>query len=147
MSVSSRSWIALLICAFAAFALLAAGCGDDDDEDDGDLTATLRGVSGVSASGTASFEAEGDGVEVEVEVDGLPPGMHANHVHHGSCANPGEIHVPLTELEADSDGDAEAETEWEDNDIDHFASGHYVAIHELSTDDGIGPVIVCGDVS
>ncbi len=55
--------------------------------------------------------------------------------------------MPLTELDADSDGDAEAETDWEDNDIDHFAAGHYVAIHELSSDDGVGPVIVCGDVS
>ena len=73
--------------------------------------------------------------------------MHANHVHHGASASQGEIHVPLSELEADADGDAEAETQWEHNDIDHFAAGHYVAIRELSTDNGIGPVIVCGDVS
>ncbi len=77
--------IALLLCTFAAFALLAAAC-DDDDEDDGDLTATLQGVNGLSASGMASIEAEGDGVEIELEVEGLPSGMHANHVHHGSCA-------------------------------------------------------------
>ena len=146
MPRSSMSRIAVLICTFAAFAQLATACGDDD-EDDGDLTATLQGVDGVSASGTASFEAQGDGVEIEIEVDGLPPGMHANHVRHGSCTSLGEIHVPLTELEADSDGDAAAETEWADNGLDHFAAGHYVAIHELSTDDGVGPVIVCGDVS
>ncbi len=49
--------------------------------------------------------------------------------------------MPLTELDADSDGDAEAETGWEDNDLDHLATGHYVAIHELSTDDGVRSVI------
>ena len=144
MLVSRRRGVALIIGAFAVSLLLAAGC---DDDDDGDLTATLRGVDGVTASGTASLQAKGDGIEIEVEVDGIPPGLHANHVHHGSCANEGEIHVPLRDLVADSDGDAEAETEWNANDIDHFATGHYVAIHERSTADGVGAVIVCGDVS
>ena len=142
MPVSSRRGVALLICAVAVSVLLAAGC--DDDDDDGELTATLRGV---SASGTASFEAHGDGTEIEIQADDIPPGLHANHVHHGSCANEGEIHVPLRDLVADSDGDAEAETEWNDNDLGHFATGHYVDIHVRSTADGVGDVIVCGDVS
>ena len=73
--------------------------------------------------------------------------MHANHVHHGSCASQGEVDVPLTELDADTNGDAGAETEWDADDIDHFATGHYVAIHERSTANGVGDVIVCGDVS
>ena len=144
MPASSRRGVALLICAVAVSVLLAAGC--DDDDDDGELTATLRGV---SASGTASFEARGDGIEiaVEVEADDIPPGLHANHVHHGSCANEGEIHVPLVELGATSDGVAERKTEWLDDNLGHFATGHYVDIHVRSTADGVGVVIMCGNVS
>ena len=72
--------------------------------------------------------------------------MHANHVHHGSCANQGEVHVPLTDLDADAAGAAQMETVWADNDLDHFRAGHYVAIHVSSTADGVGAVIACGDV-
>ena len=122
-----------------AVALGAVACGDDKE-----LGAEM---SGDGMTGTATITEDGDGVEVVVEVEGLPPGMHANHIHHGSCANQGAVHVPLTELDADAGGDAEATTNWADNDIDHFETGHYVAAHEMSTADGVGAVIVCGEVS
>ena len=73
---------------------------------------------------------------------GLTEGDHANHVHHGSCAEQGDIHVPLSDLSAGADGDASGTTVWPDNGIDHFASNHYVAAHELVT----FAVIACGDV-
>ena len=110
------------------------------------LSATLAGQGGLEASGSVRLMSVGLGTRIEVSVSGLPEGGHANHVHHGSCAAQGEVHVPLTDLAADSAGNAFGSTVWADNDLDHFAAGHYVAAHELSTADGVGPVIACGDV-
>ena len=140
MIAGRRRWVPLLVgVVVMAVALGAVACGGDEE-----LEAEL---SGVDMTGTATITEDGDGVEVVVEVKGLPAGMHANHVHHGSCTNQGAVHVPLTELDADAGGDAEATTKWTENDIDHFKAGHYVAAHEMSTADGIGAVIVCGNVS
>ena len=73
-------------------------------------------------------------------------GPHANHLHHGTCDEQGEVHVTLGELEASADGDATATTigfpsDPEDPGLDHFATGHYVAAHDAD-----GAVISCGDV-
>ena len=110
------------------------------------LSASLAGLDGLEAAGSVRLMPVGLGTRIEVSVSGLPEGGHANHVHHGSCEAQGEVHVPLTDLAADSAGNAFGTTLWSDNDLDHFAAGHYVAAHELSTEDGVGPVIVCGDV-
>ena len=115
-------------------------------QDASELVANIAGVGDVAASGTATFFAEGSGTRIEVSITGLPPGMHANHVHHGSCEGQGEVHVPLTELDVSAGGDAQASTVWPDNDLTHFSTSHYVAAHELSSADGVGPVIACGNV-
>ncbi len=135
-----RRWVSLLVgFGVMAVAFGAVACGGDKE-----LEAEL---SGIDMTGTATITEDGDGVKIVVEVEGLPGGMHANHVHHGSCTDQGAVHVPLTELDADAGGDAKATTNWADNDIDHFEVGHYVAAHEMSTADGVGAVMLCGNVS
>lgn len=107
------------------------------------LSATITAVDDSGVSGSATLSPAGDGTRIEVVAQGLSEGDHANHVHHGSCAEQGAIHVPLTDLSAAAAGDALGETVWAENDLDHFATGHYVAIHELVT----FAVIGCGDVN
>ena len=107
-----------------------------------ELTAALAAMDDSGVSGVATLSSEGNGTRIRVAVIGLTEGDHANHVHHGSCAEQGDIHVPLSDLSAGADGDAEGATVWADNGIDHFASNHYVAAHELVT----FAVIACGDV-
>jgi hypothetical protein len=77
-----------------------------------------------------------------VSLEGLPEGAHANHIHHGSCAAQGEVHVPLTQLTAET---PTGTTEVPDLPLDHFATGHYYAVH-TGGDDAPGEVIACGDV-
>ena len=107
------------------------------------LTAAISAVDDSGVSGSATLRASGDGTAIQVTVAGLTEGDHANHVHHGSCAEQGAIHVPLSDLSAGADGDASGDTVWPDNGLDHFAGGHYVAVHELVT----FAVIGCGDVN
>jgi len=112
--------------------LLGAACSDDDDDDaTATATATETGIATETAtatepaaaaseplraavlaiedagvSGRVTLVAGGDGTQVEVSLSGLPAGAHANHLHHGSCAAQGEVHVPLTELDASDEGTA-----------------------------------------
>ena len=151
-----KNWLLLGIgLVVAVLAVAAVACSDDDDDDNGGgdgattLSASLSEVDGNGVTGSATLT-EADGTtEVVVEMAGLD-GTHANHLHHGDCDAQGEVHVTLTELEADADGDATATTSGfpsdpEDPGIDHFAAGHYAAVHEAGG--APGPVISCGDVS
>ena len=143
-------WGALL--AFASTLLLVA-CGDDDDDADGGSDALLGTISASivgtdSGFGSARVEEEGGVVSITVTMNGLPEGLHANHVHHGSCEEQGEIHVPLTDIEGTGDTVTALKAgELAELPLDHFETGHYVAIHEDSTADGVGAVIACGDLS
>ncbi|MCH8920397.1 MAG: hypothetical protein IIA23_06775 [Chloroflexi bacterium] len=153
-----KNWLLLGIgLVVAVLAVAAVACDDDDDDDNGGgdgattLSATLSEVDGNGVTGSATLT-EADGTtEVVVTMEGLPEGPHANHLHHGTCDAQGEVHVTLEELQADADGDATATTSGfpsdpEDPGIDHFAAGHYAAVHEAGNDT-VGAVISCGDVS
>ena len=153
-----KNWLLLGIgLVVAVLAVAAVACDDDDDDDNGGgdgattLSATLSEVDGNGVTGSATLT-EADGTtEVVVTMEGLPEGPHANHLHHGTCDDQGEVHVTLEELQADADGDATATTsgftsDHEDPGIDHFAAGHYAAVHEAGNDT-VGAVISCGDVS
>ncbi len=149
-------WLLLGIGLLTAVLVVAAvGC-DDDDNDDGDggggdgattLSATLSEVEGNGVTGSATLNETDDGTtEVVVTMEGLPEGPHANHLHHGTCDEQGEVHVTLEELQASADGDATATTtdfaeEDPDPEFSHFEQGHYVAVHDTE-----GAVIGCGDV-
>ncbi len=139
--------IGLLI---AVLAVAAIAC-DDDEDGAAALTATLSEVEGNGVTGNATLTETDDGTtEVVVTMKGLPEGPHANHLHHGTCDEQGEVHVTLEELQADADGDATATTtdfpqEDPDPEFSHFEKGHYVAVH-VAGNDTVGAVTSCGDV-
>ncbi len=161
-----KNWLLIAIgLVVAVLAVAAVACDDDDGDGDGGgedgattLSATLSEVEGNGVTGNATLTETDDGTtEVVVSMVGLPEGPHANHLHHGTCDEQGEVHVTLeelqanadgdvTELQGEADGDATATTtdfaeEDPDPEFNHFAAGHYVAVH---ADDGA--VISCGDV-
>ncbi len=156
-----KSWLLIAIGLLIALLAVAAIACDGDDDDDGDagdgggvvatLTATLAEVGGNGVTGGAVLTEADDGTTVVVvTLTGLPEGPHANHLHHGTCDAQGEVHVTLEELQASADGDATATTSGfpsdpEDPGLDHFAAGHYVAVHEAGNDT-VGAVISCGNV-
>ena len=148
----------------AVLALGAIACGDDDDDDDGNgdiiddviddvidddmilqLVASLTEMDGSGASGEADISLNDEGILVSLSMAGLTEGAHANHLHHGSCADQGEIHIFLDDIVADENGDGTQTTADDEQPIDHFESGHYLAVHTEDSET-IGAVVSCGDV-
>lgn len=134
----------------AVFAIAAVACSDDNGGDGnggGDLpgvlqliaTLTEQDASGVS--GVADISVNGDGILVQIVMAGLSEGEHANHIHGGSCAEQGAVEITLDQIVADANGDGSQTTNSTEEGIDHFAVGHYVAVHAED-----GTVISCGDV-
>ena len=150
-----KNWLLIGIGLVVAVLAVAAVACDDDDGGGGDgsaaLMVTLSEVEGNGVTGNAILiETDIGTTRVVVSVKALPEGPHANHLHHGTCDEQGEVHVTLQELQANADGDATATTldfaeEDPDPEFSHFASGHYVAVHE-GGNDTVGAVISCGDV-
>ena len=141
--------IGLLI---AVLAIGAIACGDDDDTDDiiDDvgvllLTASITEVDGSGASGEATLSINGEGILVSIVMEGLTEGVHANHIHDGSCDNLGPIDVPLDGIVADSAGAGSQTTGNQDEPLSHFETGHYVAVHAEDVET-IGAVVACGDI-
>ena len=112
----------------------------------GIVNAVIDAVDDSSVMGVATLAPEGAGSRIRVAVQGLRAGDHANHLHRGSCEDPGSIHVPLTDLAAGDAGQASATTSWSENGLNNFRNGHYIAVHEFSTAAGIGAVIACGNL-
>ena len=146
--------IGLLI---AVLAIGAIACDDDDDiiddviddiiDDDGVLflTATLTEMDGSGASGAADLSVNGEGILVSLVMEGLTEGAHANHLHHGSCSEQGEIHITLDDIVADDTGAGIQTTGDDELPLSHFETGHYLAVH-VEDSETIGAVVACGDV-
>ena len=120
----------------------------DGDGDGGEvllLVATVLGVDDAAGiSGQVTISPDVDGILVDVVVAGLPEGARANHLHHGDACPPdpnGEVHIALTDVEADANGDGIQSTSDATEPIEHFAAGHYYAVHDAD-----GAVIGCGTV-
>ncbi len=134
----------------AVVATAAAACDDDENGGARELTATLSEMEGSGVTGTATLtetRAQRPRTQVVVTMMGLPEGLHANHLHHGTCdaQAENEVHVTLEELQAKADGDAEGTTigfdgRNEDPGLDHFAVGHYIAVH-VGGNDTVAAVI------
>ena len=163
----NRCLLLLVAVLTAALAAGAVACGDDEGDGGAGTTTTAPtsddeptdgaggGFSAIiegeededeGITGTVTISAGGDGVEVVAELEGMPPGAHANHLHHGSCDVQGEVHVTLEEMEIDADGSGEATSTFDDPPLEHFAEGHYYAVHE-GTGADTGRAIGCGDIS
>ena len=152
-----RKWLlAGLGLLIAVLAIGAIACDDDDDtddiiddlvddiiDDDGVLllTASLTEEDGSGASGEADLSVDGEGILVSLVMQGLTEGAHANHLHHGSCAAQGEIHITLDDIVADDAGDGIRTTANDEQPLSHFETDHYLAVHAED-----GTVVACGDV-
>ena len=143
-------------------AIGAVACSDDDDdevlddildelEDELDdlgvlqLVVHLSEQDGSGASGEADLTPNGDGILVSLVMEGLTEGAHANHLHHGSCAEQNEIHITLDDIVADENGDGLQTTSNNEQPLAHFETGHYLAVHAEDSET-IGDVVACGDV-
>ncbi len=142
----------------AILALGAVACGDDDDDeledildeiqdelDDIGVFQLVASLTGPEASGEADISPNGEGILVSLIMEGLPEGAHANHLHHGTCDDQGEIHIFLDDIVADDSGDGLQTTSDDEQPIDHFEYGHYLAVHAEDSET-IGEVISCGEV-
>ena len=157
--MKSRNWLLL------ALPLTLSGCAADESPDvammDSDTAAVTAapapadmgatamattvpmaavGESGVS--GEAILTPAGAATEVSVTLNGLEPGStHPGHIHQGSCASPGSVVVPLSEITADASGSGTMTTSAAVPTDSVTSGGHIVQYHG----DGGAP-IACGDV-
>ena len=142
----------------AILALGAVACGDDDEDALEDILEEIEdeladlgvfqlvaSLTGPEASGEAEISLNGEGILVTLIMEGLTEGAHANHLHHGTCDDQGEIHITLDDVVADDSGDGSQTTSNDEQPIDHFESGHYLAVHTEDSET-IGEVISCGEV-
>ncbi len=142
----------------AVFAIGAVACGDDDDDVEDaiedileelddlgvlQLVAHLEEEGGSGVSGEADLSLNGDGILVSLIMEGLTEGVHPNHLHHGTCAEQGEIHITLDGVVADASGDGLQTTANNEEPLSHFETGHYLAVHESESD---FTVVACGNV-
>lgn len=148
-------WLLLgiaLLTAVLAIGAVACGGGDDgelqdtldeiqDELEDVGVFQLTASLTGPEASGEADISPNGDGILVSLIMEGLTEGAHANHLHDGSCDEFGDVHIALDNIVADENGDGLQTTSSDEASIDHFAEGHYLAVH-----DDEGEVISCGDV-
>ena len=151
-----KNW--LLIGVGLLVAVLAIGAiarGDDDDDGDGNgngngellrLSVTLTEMDSSGATGTAELTVNGDGIRVTISMTGLgdAEGVHANHLHHGTCDDQGEVHITLDNIVADAAGDGSQITANDEQPLTHFESNHYLAVHVAGGEPG--DVVSCGDV-
>ena len=158
-----RSWLLIGIALLAAvFAIGAVACGDDDDngsdalEDAIDdalddlpddivllLVASLTEEGGSGASGEASLTPNGEtAMLVNIDMTGLSEGTHPQHIHVGSCADKGDIVIPLTNIVADETG-VGSQIDPPDGTLEDIAEGHHYDVHESDSD---LTVVACGDI-
>jgi len=132
--------------------------------------AVLAPTQGREAHGTIQFaQAPGGGVDVTAEIEGLPPGVHAYHIHVlGDCSSAdgksagthfnfdGSSMKPATdikritgnlgELDADKEGKAEAKTHLDKASLQgpYSLIGRSVIIHEKGNDPAQPPIGAAG---
>lgn len=142
----------------AVLAIGAVACGDDDEDALEDILDEIQdeldeigifqltaSLTGPEASGEADISLNGEGILVQIDMTGLTEGAHANHLHHGTCDETGEIHITLDDIVADDSGDGSQTTANDEEPLDHFAAGHYLAVHAEDSE-SIGEMISCGEV-
>jgi len=158
----------------ALAALLAIGgvaCEDDDDSDGGAtatqssgetpgdgatpteaaaggdaVEVTMNENEGSGVTGSATLTPAEEGVSVEVVIDqGLAAGVHASHIHTGTCAAQGPIETPLTDITADDSGAGSATT-LEESVTTELAvlqdGNHFIAVYDRT----VGAIVSCGDI-
>lgn len=74
--------------------------------------ATITAIDGSDLTGTATFTEVDDGVHVRIEIENTSTGLHATHIHLGSCDNIGP-HWHPTDIPAGASGVPVAEATFE----------------------------------
>lgn len=173
-----------LMLAVAGSIAVACGPRDDTDTEPGllpgdDMTTTqpaqpedmvvarsdfqpTANAEGMNVSGWAEFRQRGsnwreDGLELRVHLMGLSEGDHAWHIHQGTCENPGQVVLPISDM-GDRDGvggdlNAGADGMVEETvniDRDRLAGldlnqDHIINVHLRGGDDP-GPGIACAPI-
>lgn len=105
-------------------------------------TVTMEGVGDSGVSGEAILTPAGGQSEVTVTLSGLEPNAtHAGHIHQGTCAAPGSVVVPLSEVTADASGSGTMTTTAAIAADSATAGQHVVVYHGEG-----GTPIVCGEI-
>lgn len=175
---SRRPWLAMSAAAVLAIGWIACSAEESQEARDASSTgrsvevvAELQPTAGNEARGMVRFRRDGEGVLMTAELEGLPPGVHAFHVHEkGDCSAPDassagphyafaptsdppeRITGNLGELEADEDGRARREARIPLARLDGPRSivGRSVVVHERGNDPTSPPAgdaggrIACG---
>jgi hypothetical protein len=116
---------------------------------------------GLNVSGWAEFRQQGatwqDGVELYVHLMGIGEGDHAWHIHQGTCEQPGQVVLPISDfgdrsgltgdLSAGSDGMAEETVSIDRDRLAGFnLQGDHVLVVHLRGSDNPGPGIACAPI-
>jgi Cu/Zn superoxide dismutase len=101
---------------------------------------------GSGVTGSATLTPGEEGVVVEVTIDsGLAEGVHASHIHTGTCAAQGPIETELSDITADASGGGTATTleEGVTTELAVLQDGnHFIAVYDRS----VGAIVSCGDI-
>lgn len=126
--------IAVALLAFTAFPAARTLAQND-------VVTPLDQVDDSGISGDASLTDNGDGTTtVDILVDGATGG-HPAMIHSGSCATPGAVVYPLTDVDASGESLTVVDATLESL----VAAGPYAIIVHLSADQA-DAVVACGDI-
>ena len=140
-----RRPLAALAVAVVLPVLPACDSGGLGPADSRARTIVLEGAGGTGITGMAVITPEDGGTTstVTVELRGIAPGSsHVGHVHHGSCAYPGEVDVMLSPVIGDADRRGSATTAGVPS--SDLRSGYALQYH--ATLDMPSPTVACGDL-
>lgn len=105
-------------------------------------TVTLAAVGGSAVSGEATLTPAGAQSEVSVTLTGLEAGStHPGHIHQGTCAAPGSVVAPLSEITADASGSGTMTTTVDVSADAATAGNHLIQYHGAG-----GAPIACGEL-
>ncbi len=101
----------------------------------------MNAVGEGGVAGTAKLTQKGDGLDVVVDLPGAPTdAAHPAHIHLGTCASPGELYKPLSDVVS-----GKSVTRLDGVKLADVADGmHYINVHKSATEADI--IISCGDI-
>lgn len=106
---------------------------------------SLGQVGGSGVTGDYSLEATDSQTRVTVNLEGLDPNTsHVGHIHSGTCANLGDVVVPLSTITGDNDGIGSMTTTINLSLSDIQGENHAISYHEGSSLPS--PTISCADI-
>jgi len=111
------------------------------------VTITLNQWKGSGISGTATLTARGDKTAVELQIEGERPGVHPNHIHRSTCADPEPNPTyPLKDVvlnQADDEGRSQTTV---DVPLSELWDGEFLILIHKSAE-ALGTYIACGDIT